>query len=35
MIALPLALAARLLPIKAFLKANAVWIALGVLALIM
>lgn len=35
MIALPLALAARLLPIKAFIKANAVWIALGVLALIM
>lgn len=32
---IPLALAARLLPVKAFLKANAVWIALGVLALIM
>jgi len=35
MIALPLAIASRLPAVRAFLKANAVWIALGVLALIM
>lgn len=34
MIALPLAIATRLPAVKAFFKANAVWIALGILTLV-